>query len=68
MVPVQKPKAKPVQNTPQQKPQGQMVWLSATGSKYHNRSNCGRMNPNTATKVTLKEAQRQGYGACSKCF
>ena len=34
-----------------------MVWLSATGSKYHNKPNCGNMNPNNARQVTLSEAQ-----------
>ena len=44
------------------------VWLSATGSKYHNKPDCGRMNPNKAYQVTLSEAESQGYGPCSKCF
>ncbi len=47
---------------------GQMVWLSATGSKYHIRNNCGNMNPNKATKVTIGQAKARGYGACKKCF
>ncbi|MGL4571363.1 MAG: ComEC/Rec2 family competence protein [Clostridium sp.] len=42
------------------------VWLSETGSKYHSINNCGRMNPNNATQVTLSEAQKS-YDACSKC-
>lgn len=44
------------------------VWLSATGSKYHRINNCGNMNPNRATKVSLEEAQRRGKTRCSKCF
>ena len=47
---------------------GQMVWLSATGSKYHRKNNCGNMNPSRARKVTIGEAKSQGYGACKKCF
>ena len=46
----------------------QMVWLSATGEKYHSIPNCGRMNPAKARQVTLQEAQSRGYDACSKCF
>lgn len=44
------------------------VWLPATGSKYHSISNCGRMNPNKATKVTIEEAIELNYDACDKCF
>ena len=45
-----------------------MVWISATGSKYHSKNNCGRMNPNKATQMTEQEAISQGYGKCSKCW
>lgn len=45
-----------------------MCWLSATGSKYHRINNCGRMNPNNARRVTIAEAERQGYGRCKKCW
>ena len=44
------------------------VWLSATGEKYHRIPNCGKMNPNKARKVSLKEAQARGFDACDKCF
>lgn len=49
-------------------PQGQMVWISATGSKYHSINNCGRMNPNTASYITINEAINMGLSPCSKCF
>ena len=45
---------------------GVMVWLSETGSKYHSINNCGRMNPDNATQVTLEEAEKS-YSPCSKC-
>ena len=45
---------------------GVMVWLSATGNKYHAINNCGRMNPDNATQVTLEEAENS-YSPCSKC-
>lgn len=44
-----------------------MVWLSATGSKYHNKPNCGNMNPNNARQVPLSEAQRK-YDPCKNCY
>jgi competence protein ComEC len=43
-----------------------MVWLSATGSKYHRINNCGRMNPNTARQVTLEKA-KESYEPCGVC-
>ena len=49
-------------------PQEQMVWISATGSKYHNKPNCGKMNPNNATQMTLSDAQSRGYEPCKKCY
>ena len=47
---------------------GGYVWISATGSKYHNKNNCGTMNPSKASKVTLEEARRRGLDPCRKCF
>lgn len=51
----------------QQQNTGQMVWISATGSKYHSIPNCGRMNPANAYQMSLSDAQANGYGRCSKC-
>lgn len=31
-----------------QEPQEEMVWISATGSKYHSRPDCGQMDPSTS--------------------
>ena len=47
---------------------GGMVWLSATGSKYHSIPDCGNMNPNNARQVSRSSAELQGYDACSKCW
>lgn len=44
------------------------VYLPASGKKYHKIPNCGTMNPDKASKVSLKEAIERGYEACSKCF
>lgn len=49
-------------------PIGDTVWLSATGEKYHNKPNCGNMNPNTARKISRSDAEAKGYGACKNCF
>lgn len=48
--------------------QEEMVWLPATGEKYHKIPDCGRMNPDKATQVTRSEAERRGYEACKKCY
>lgn len=54
--------------TTEEKNNVQMVWISATGSKYHRVNNCSKMNPNTATQLPLDDAIRQGYESCSKCY
>ncbi len=55
--------------TPTERPiEDVMVWLPATGEKYHNKNNCGRMNPSKARQVTKSEAERLGYDPCSKCY
>jgi len=46
----------------------EMVWLSATGDKYHSIPNCGRMNPNKARQVSKEQAVSSGFGPCSKCY
>ena len=50
-----------------EQPQEQMVWISESGTKYHSKPNCGRMNPDKATQIPLSEAQKH-YEPCSKCF
>lgn len=45
-----------------------MVWISATGSKYHRINNCGRMNPDAAKQVTREEAVSMGLDPCKKCY
>lgn len=42
--------------------------ISATGSKYHSIPNCGRMNPNKASQVSVSEAEGIGLSPCSKCM
>lgn len=47
---------------------GGSVWISETGSKYHSKPDCGRMNPDKARQVSESEAQNMGLDACEKCF
>lgn len=48
--------------------QGRMIWISATGSKYHSIPDCGNMNPDKAMQETESQALSQGYEACKKCW
>ncbi|QHJ84974.1 MAG: ComA-like protein, MBL domain [Bacteriophage sp.] len=67
----QQPESQPAQASeqPQEQPQNneEMVWISETGSKYHSRNNCGRMNPNKATQTTKSKAESMGLGRCKNC-
>ena len=54
-----------VESTPAAEEQ---VWVSATGEKYHNKPNCGRMNPDKARQMSRSDAEAQGLEPCSKCF
>lgn len=41
------------------------VWISASGKKYHSRSDCSSME--NATEITLQEALDMGKEACKRC-
>lgn len=41
------------------------VWISASGSKYHTKSDCSGME--NATEITLQEALDMGKEACKRC-
>ena len=42
------------------------VYITNNGSKYHSNPNCGNIkNP---IKISLSEAESQGYEPCKKCF
>lgn len=45
-----------------------MVWLTATGKKYHSTNHCGRTNPKKAYQVKESEAKAEGFEPCSKCW
>lgn len=45
-----------------------IVWLSASGEKYHSVNDCGRMDPEKARAVSRGDAINQGYEPCSKCI
>ena len=42
--------------------------ISATGSKYNLKNDCGNMNPKKARQMTEEEAKEQGYEPCKKCY
>lgn len=46
----------------------EMVWITATGSKYHNKNNCGQTDPSKASEISRTEAESRGYEPCKKCF
>ncbi|MDE5780186.1 MAG: hypothetical protein K2I03_01730 [Lachnospiraceae bacterium] len=46
----------------------QLVWITATGSKYHSINNCGNTNPNNAYQMSLSDAQTAGYEPCKRCY
>jgi len=43
----------------------EMVWVSATGKKYHTNSSCSGMK--SPYQLTLSEAAAEGYTACKRC-
>lgn len=54
-------------DTPSNSGDSTLVWLTATGGKYHTINNCGNTNPDKAYQVTQKEAEAKGKEPCSKC-
>ena len=38
----------------------EMVWITATGSKYHNKNNCGQTDPSKASEISRAEAESSG--------
>ena len=53
--------------TVQETPTTRMAWISATGSKYHSKNDCGSMNPSNATQISLDDANARGMSPCSRC-
>ena len=41
------------------------VWVTASGSKYHSKSDCGGISG--ATQISLEEAESRGLTPCKKC-
>lgn len=66
--PEPEPAPDPAPEPTQESSAGGTCWKSATGSKYHSVNNCGRMNPNNATQITVEEAINMGLERCSKCY
>lgn len=51
---------------PAETQQGIMVWITATGSKYHRKPNCG--NTKNASEISLDRARALGYEPCKRCY
>lgn len=47
---------------------GAMVWIPASGDKYHSINNCGKMNPDKARQMSENEALNKGYEKCGNCW
>ena len=67
--PPQEPAPTPLHTPSAPAPQNQgntnLVWIPASGTKYHSNSGCSNMkNP---TQVTQDEAVAMGYDACKRC-
>ncbi|MBQ9610616.1 MAG: DUF4236 domain-containing protein [Lachnospiraceae bacterium] len=52
-------------NSNSQSSSGEMVWVTASGSKYHSKSDCGGISG--AYQITLEEAETRGLTPCKKC-
>ncbi|MDZ5253617.1 hypothetical protein [Clostridium sp. LIBA-8841] len=50
------------------KPVSNMVYVTATGKKYHSKQKCGNSNPATTNAVPLSDAQSRGLTACKNCY
>ena len=48
-----------------QRPDGTIVYITASGTKYHN-PGCSYLT-DTAQPISLSEAQARGYTPCSRC-
>lgn len=54
------------QTATQTETQETMVWVSATGSKYHSKASCSNMK--SPTEITLSEAEARNLTPCSRCY
>ena len=43
-----------------------LVWITASGKRYHSKSNCGRTK--SSWQVTLSEARAMGLTPCGNCY
>lgn len=64
--PTQTPTAKPIKNIPSPTIQVEYVYVTKSGSKYHNNPSCSNMK--SPSKVPKTEAETRGYDSCKKCY
>ncbi len=48
--------------------QEDVVFITASGSRFHIKDDCGSMNPENAQKITVKEAFEMGLSPCKICL
>ena len=55
-------------NVPTQAPQNntEMVWVTASGKKYHSHSSCSNMK--SPYQISKEDAVSSGRSACNKCY
>ena len=58
----------PKNQTLENVPSSEMVWITETGSKYHCKNTCGSTNPENASQVTRAKAESMGLKPCKKCY
>lgn len=56
----------PTAAQPKDTTQGTVVWVSSSGTKYHNNPNCSKMR--SPVQMDLLEAIEKGYQPCGKCY
>ena len=44
------------------------VYITASGSKFHIKNDCGNMNPDNAKALTVEEALAKGLEPCKRCL
>ncbi len=44
------------------------VFITASGSRFHVKDDCGSMNPENAQKITVKEALEKELSPCKICL
>ena len=44
------------------------VYVTKSGTKFHIKNDCGQMNPDNASEITVEDALNRGLGPCKRCL